>query len=74
MRLALGVIGAIFGLVAGVIISSAVGMDIAVVSDGYEVANFSLMHAQAVAVALGIGAGIISAMLLCTAALMGRGQ
>lgn len=75
MPFALGFLGFVFCGAAAMLITFAVGMEVSLPSGGYEVANLSLMHFQALAMNAGIGAMIVGTMLICSAAIIGtRGR
>ena len=70
MKVALGLGSIMFGLIAAYFISSAIQTPTSIYSGGGYVANLELMHMQSLNMAQGIGAAIVSAILVVGAAIV----
>lgn len=69
MKELLGLLSAVFAALAAWLIYSAETLVVSVEVEGSEIANLQLMQAQSNLYGLGIGAGIIAAVLLVGCAL-----
>lgn len=71
MQTVLEITAGVFAIVAAYFLYSGFALDTNVTIEGQAVANFQMMHIQSINFATGIGAGIIAAVLLVGAAIVG---
>lgn len=71
MQTVLEVIATIFAIIAAWFIYVGVSAGVTVTTEAGEVANLQLMHVQATNIQIGIGAAIVSAILLIGSAIIG---
>lgn len=71
MQTALEVFAAIFAIIAAWFLYAGFSADVTVITEAGPMVNAQLMHIQATNIAIGIGAAVVSALLLVGAAIVG---
>lgn len=71
MQTALEFLAAIFAIIAAWFFYVGFSADVTVITEAGPVANAQLMHIQATNIAIGIGAAVVTAILLVGAAIVG---
>lgn len=70
-KIAMVIASIIFGAIGAYFISTAYGQPVTVDVNGQVIANLQLMHTQSLGMMIGLGAGLVSALFIVGALIVG---